>query len=578
MDRPFAGLSSRRNALDPIKFARFLWPDVTFYPKQEEIIYSVVTNDETVVTAGHMLGKDFVAGFIALWFFLSRHPCRVITTSADYSQLESVLWGEIRRFIQTAKYPLEANKGGPLVVNHLHIKKMISPTGTGNLGSSPRGRAPCGISYIIGRVAAKGEGMQGHHVAEVDDGIPRTLYIADEASGVEDNSYEAADTWTKRKLIIGNPYPCTNFFRRSVKEGDMAAPPDGRIWSKEMALQAAKEDAEKPVDGRPARRDKPRVSRLYRKIIQIRAVDSPNVQAALIQQRRGLPVTGKLILPGVLPWTDYQKRLTTWDPIRIKIGLEAEFYEGAETLLYPPVWLDRAHYLARMLAGQVRQARAIGVDPAEGGDRTVLVACDEYGLIELESHSTPDTAVIKHLIIKFAGKHGVPSSQWFFCAGGGGHNIADSLREMGYYGIRAMSFGSQPSPQYRAGVKSLEKRQEEKERRQAYKNLRAELYGTLRILLDPSGSRDVRGVKVSGFALPEEYTELRRQLSPLPLLYTRGVSEGVLYMPPKRRQPGTQVQSIEEIIGCSPDEADALCLGAWGATNAAASEVEIGAL
>jgi hypothetical protein len=154
--------------VDPIDFAAVLWPNITFYDKQREIIYSVVHNDETFVPAGHMLGKDFVAAFVALWFFLSRVPCRVVTTSADYPQLEAVLWGEIRRFVQTAAFPLEARNAGPLVVNHLHIRKVINGTVDG-------------LSYLVGRVSAKGEGMQGHHIAEVGDRIPRTLWIADEA-------------------------------------------------------------------------------------------------------------------------------------------------------------------------------------------------------------------------------------------------------------------------------------------------------------------------------------------------------------------------------------------------------------
>jgi hypothetical protein len=41
---------------DPIAFARELWPSVVFYREQEEIIYSVVENDETFVPAGNMMG------------------------------------------------------------------------------------------------------------------------------------------------------------------------------------------------------------------------------------------------------------------------------------------------------------------------------------------------------------------------------------------------------------------------------------------------------------------------------------------------------------------------------------------
>lgn len=203
----------RVGVVDPIAFARVLWPGVVFYSKQVEIIRSVVENSETFVPAANMMGKDFVSGFIALWFFLSRHPCRVVTTSADYAQLESVLWGEIRRFIQTAKYPLESDKGGPLVVNHLHIRKIVN------------GRM-CPLSYLVGRVAAKGEGMLGHHIADVGDGIPRTLWLGDEGSGIDDISYERGDTWARRKLVIGNPYSTGNFFEKAVRGGDILAKDD----------------------------------------------------------------------------------------------------------------------------------------------------------------------------------------------------------------------------------------------------------------------------------------------------------------------------------------------------------------
>ena len=74
---------------------------------------------------------------------------------------------------------------------------------------------------LPGAVAAKGEGMLGHHIADVGDGIPRTLFVADEASGVDDVSFERSETWAQRRLIIGSPYPCQNHFFRAVKGGDI---------------------------------------------------------------------------------------------------------------------------------------------------------------------------------------------------------------------------------------------------------------------------------------------------------------------------------------------------------------------
>lgn len=197
---------------DPIRFARYLWPDVTFYSQQEEIIYSVMEDSETIVPAGNMLGKDFVTGFVCLWFFMTRVPCKVVTTSADYSQLENVLWGEIRNFIRTARYPLDATKGGPLLINHLHIRRVANGQVHPN-------------SYLLGRTAERGEmasgGLLGHHVPDIGDGIPRNLFVCDEASAVDDPAYTAADTWAARKLIIGNPFPCRNFFYRAVKGGNL---------------------------------------------------------------------------------------------------------------------------------------------------------------------------------------------------------------------------------------------------------------------------------------------------------------------------------------------------------------------
>lgn len=187
---------------DPLKFAKVMWPQVTFYREQRQIIYSVMANDETVVVAGNMLGKDYVAGFICLWYFLVHHPVRVITTSVKDDHLR-VLWGEIGRFINDCSFKLRVEDGGPLIVNHRDIRKMV-------------GDQECAISYMRGMVSAKGEGMAGHHARYA-------LGVIDEASGVDDVVYTQMDTWTKRKLIFGNPNPTDNFFRKMDKEGDKPA-------------------------------------------------------------------------------------------------------------------------------------------------------------------------------------------------------------------------------------------------------------------------------------------------------------------------------------------------------------------
>lgn len=185
-----------------------LWPRVKFYSKQVEIIHSVRDNVETYVPAGNMLGKDFVSGFIALWFFLSFYDrtedgasVRVLTTSVKDDHLR-VLWSEISMYLCSSAVPLLSDKGGPLTalsheLRYSHEKDSHNPK-----------------NYLLGCVSGKGEGMQGHHAKH-------TLLIIDEASGVEDIVYELGGTWAKKILIIGNPLPCANFFYKGVKAGDL---------------------------------------------------------------------------------------------------------------------------------------------------------------------------------------------------------------------------------------------------------------------------------------------------------------------------------------------------------------------
>ena len=193
--------------IDPIALQKKLWPDITFYDLQREVIYSVENNDETYVSAGNKLGKDFVTGFICVCKFLRclkmGRTCRIVTTSVAEHHL-SVLWAEIAKFLTTSKVPLLARNGGPLVVNHMEIR----------FAREQDAKNP--INYCVGRVSAKGEGLAGHHAEE-------TLAVGDEASGIDDVAYTMFQGWARHMLFIGNPNPCNNFFFRGIRAGDLLA-------------------------------------------------------------------------------------------------------------------------------------------------------------------------------------------------------------------------------------------------------------------------------------------------------------------------------------------------------------------
>jgi hypothetical protein len=517
--------------LDPFQFLAMCWPDIRLTIPQQRIVRSIVENHTTVVPAGNDQGKDFIAAFICIWFFCSRSPCKVVTHSVDQPQLKGVLWGEMKNFIETSKHKL------PLHVREDMHMDYLRPDGT----AMPR-------TYLIGRVTRKGEGLLGHHVPNTEsdrmaDGrmLPRTLFVADEASGVDDEAWEKVDTWAHRKLAIGNPYPTTNFFYKATRKGDIKAPYNGHY---------------------------------LQKVIHIDADDSPHIARGKALLAIGKQPDDKVLIPGVLSWQEYQRRLEMWDEMRQCIGLHGQFYEGREVKLYPPTWLDRAAQIAALLEPS-RKGKAMGIDAAEGGDNSVWCVADELGVIYMEARKTSDTNDIPGITIAIGKRFGVPPDRWIFDRGGGGKQHADRLRGAGY-NCSSIGFGETVNdPQAWKKTNTYTPKVEVREQledRYIYKNRRAELYGTLRLALDPS-------VLKNGFGIPKAYLDqkradggpsLRDQLEILPLWYDK---EGRLYLPPKRKDPHKdktdkdQVKSLTEMLdGFSPDEADALVLACFGMT------------
>jgi len=573
------GYDHATRGVDPLKLKDEFWPHVYFYREERHIIYSVWDNDQTFVPAGNQLGKDYTSGYIAVAAFLTRYPCRIVTTSAKEDHLR-VLWGEMGRYLRECKYPLMHSKGGDLICNHQEIKRIVN----GDV---------CPLSYVRGMVAsdATEAAMQGHHIAKTGheairsdvldsaftrDGMWRTLFIADECSSVPHNYWRLASTWAHRMLAIGNTWPCDNFFKHAIKGrpgatvkdpltgeeksdrgGDVPRPykeKDRKNW---IRVYKPNEDSPEPDESVTTTENAPKG--YIRKVIRIKATDSPNVRYALRQQELGLEPDNTILVPGVKDWETYQRNLILMDEEEQCVSLGADFYEGKAIKLFPSAWLDRAEELARALRKDRphRTARALGIDPAEGGDKTAWCVIDEYGVIELVSKKTPDTDVIPGITLGLMHKYNIPAERVCFDRSPGKEH-ADRLRGQGYK-VRTVGFGETVTPDPRRGYNPHAARIDQREQRYAYLNRRAEMYGELSEALMPSRA---------GFGIPPWFPQLRMQLEPLPRMFD---SEGRMKLPPKNKKEsdGSKVVCIVDLIGHSPDETDALVLAYHAMTHKA---------
>jgi len=158
---------------DPDWFCRTIL-QLTLWSKQREIIESVRDNPRTAVRSSHGVGKTLTAGATALWF-MAAYPNEslVVTTAPTWRQVKDQLWKEIRH--------LQGRSGffdGKMTETRLTFGEKW---------------------YAVGLSTNRAENFQGYH-------SPRLLFIVDEASGVDEQIYEAADGFQAyRTLLIGNP-------------------------------------------------------------------------------------------------------------------------------------------------------------------------------------------------------------------------------------------------------------------------------------------------------------------------------------------------------------------------------------
>src|SRR4029453_7356202 len=162
--------------------------------QQQQILDAIAPPGAKVtVRSGHGIGKTTVAAWVVLWHLethaFSKTPC----TAPSSHQLRDVLWAEIAKWRRHADAQSAQRGDHPSLyltaLFHLTQDRLVD-AGAQDWGA-------------FGRTARKEnpEALQGFHAQYL-------LYIVDEASGVEEAIYEAAEgalsTPASRVLVLRN--------------------------------------------------------------------------------------------------------------------------------------------------------------------------------------------------------------------------------------------------------------------------------------------------------------------------------------------------------------------------------------
>lgn len=185
---------------DPVAAAERLF-GFSAWSKQREIFEAIRDHDRVAVRSAHGVGKTATAARVVLLFLLSHPGARVITTAPTWTQVELLLWKEIRSAWRRI-YGARIDLGGVVTT----VEAQCSTTKL-ELRED---------WFAIGLSTDTPERFQGHHAKDL-------LLVVDEASGVEEDIFDAADGFMTAEgakvLLIGNPTRLSGRFYQACQPG-----------------------------------------------------------------------------------------------------------------------------------------------------------------------------------------------------------------------------------------------------------------------------------------------------------------------------------------------------------------------
>ncbi len=373
---------------DPVYFNEHILRRTPYWSAQAEWARAVVDYRVVAIETGNSLGKGFLIGGLVPWFLWTRKNSLVYVCGAGQTQIGSVLWKEIRRAVQGCPFW----KAGLLPLT-------ISP----GIKSSPATATVKPGWGAIGFSTSTIERASGHHAKHM-------LVIVDEASGVEDEAWQAIDSLGFSKLVVsGNPIRAEGRFAELCDLGDRDA-----------------------LEHRPAR--------LSCKHFNVPSTASPHAHL----DRSPWGMADKTWLDAVArepgkssPWYKshvlaQRPKLSTervLQPEWIQVALSEEVGDAVRALRGP-----RPH-------GRIR----LGCDVGEGvgRSRTVIIVRDDLGILEIYASEYVSKSQSAEEICIFANKYRVPIEGIAFDGSGNtGRDLTKALESRYGAGLRPFFGGS----------------------------------------------------------------------------------------------------------------------------------------
>lgn len=379
------------NRKSPARWAKHVLGIDTLEKYQvEKILNPIVEFDRVAIKACHAVGKTFTLGGVVVpWFLTNYEKSIIITTAPTNRQVETLLWGEIRKSFKKSRVDL----GGKCLQKQWKINDEWYA-----MGFSPQAASGGDSSE------QQGSSFQGFHAKYV-------LIIFDEATGVSKDIYTMAEGLTTSGIIvkwvcIANPTSTTSEFFNICRKAEWHVVTINCFDSPNMIANGF-------IDRQTLETEIAYLKTLsdYDRMKRIKNYLKPN----------GVLLSAQWVVAKIFDW-GFDHPLT-------KSKILGEFPDKADDVV---VKWDSIQAAINRERSYEFDRRFIGVDVARyGDDSTVITELGDNNFVAKYKHMKEDTVATTGRVVAafWAGDSGKETHVAIDCTGVGG-GVYDNLREM----------------------------------------------------------------------------------------------------------------------------------------------------